>query len=228
MMLNSLIDLFFPKICYACGNAIESKLNHICLHCRHDLPRVDTFILQEDNPIEKIFWGRLQIEKATSFLQYQKDGKVQNLLYYLKYKGIKEIGISLGELTALELKETSFFNDIDLLLPVPIHRRKMKKRGFNQSHLIAEGVSKVSAIKVDKTAVQKIINTPSQTKKGRFQRWENVASSFKVIDNTALEQKHILIIDDVVTTGATIEALGLELLKLEGVKLSLLTIASTF
>lgn len=226
-MLNSLIDLFFPKICYACGNAIESKLNHICLRCRHQLPRANSEYLTH-NSLEKVFLGRLDFEKSNALFRFQKEGKIQNLFHALKYRGVKEIGLSLGELAALELKDTGFFNEVDLLLPVPIHSKKMRKRGFNQSHFIAKGVEDVTSIKVNKTAVVKEVNTASQTKKRRFERWKNVNKTFKIVDSKALAGKHILIIDDVVTTGATVEALGIELQKIDGVKISLLTIATTF
>ena len=166
--------------------------------------------------------------KASSYLKFEQYGKTQRLLHALKYKGVKEIGTTLGELAALEIGETNFFDTIDVIVPVPIHKIKRKKRGYNQSYFIAEGIRNITEKKVEKTAVIKEINTESQTKKGRFKRWQNVNSTFKIIDSEVLIGKHILLVDDVATTGATIEAIGIQLQQLRGVKLSLLTIAATF
>lgn len=226
-MLNSLIDLFFPKFCFGCRDSMESSVNHICLNCRHQLPRVNTHELQE-NPIEKIFWGRIELQKATSFIRFHQGGRIQNIMHHLKYKGVKEIGITLGEMAALEIGNTDFFQEIDLILPIPIHKQKRKKRGYNQSKYIAIGIKNISSIPVNDWAFRKSKNTQSQTRKNRIERWVNVDSSFEIVDKESLLNKHILLVDDVVTTGATIEAAANELNKLEGVKLSLLTIACTF
>ena len=226
-MLNSLLNLFFPKICYACGNSINSQLNHICLKCRISIPRTNAHT-EADNPIEKMFWGRLELKKATAFLLFEKGNKVQNLLHHLKYKGIKELGITLGELAAVELKESIFFNDIDLIVPIPIHPQKRRKRGYNQSEFIAKGVANITHKELSNNLVSKSFNTQSQTRKGRFKRWKNVKSTFQLSQDIDITNKHILLIDDVVTTGSTVEACGEVLLKVEGVKLSLLTIAAPY
>ncbi len=226
-MLNSLIDLFFPKICYACGDSIESSVKEVCVNCRHQLPRVHVHLYKE-NPIDKIFWGRIKLEKSTAFIRFQKGGKIQNVLHALKYKGIKSVGITLGEMAALEIQESGFFEDIDLMVPIPIHHIKRKKRGYNQSELIANGISNITEMEVNSVVLKKVLNTQSQTRKKRIERWENVNSTFRISDKESLKNKHILMIDDVVTTGATIEAVANELNKLPGVKLSLLTIACTF
>lgn len=226
-MFESLFNLIFPKICYACGDVINGSIQHICLSCRADLPKINVQDFT-NNKIQHLFWGRLELKKANAYLKFEQEGKTQRLLHALKYKGIKEVGNTLGELAAIELKDSNFFNKIDVLLPIPIHYIKTKKRGYNQSHFIAEGISNITKIPVDVKSIIKEVNTKSQTKKNRFQRFENVNETFKVLHKEPLEGKHVLLIDDVVTTGATIEACGNALRNINGIQLSLLTIASTY
>lgn len=228
-MSNSLTHLFFPKICYACGYPLGDSFDHICLRCRHELPQTKAHLMEE-NPIEKIFWGRLPLQNATSFLRFEKRSKVQHLIHFLKYKGIKEIGISLGKWAAEELSKDKFFKGIDGIVPVPIHKKKKQKRGFNQSEYIANGIGEITEIPVDTNLIHKEINTSSQTRKARFRRWQNVKTTFKLNLKVAdsFHNKHILLVDDVLTTGATVEACGKELLKIPSLKLSLLTMAYTY
>jgi ComF family protein len=226
-VIKAITHLFFPKVCFACGKPISSKLDHICIACRHALPRTSAHTMAE-NPIERIFWGRLPLEKATSFLKFQKKGRVQHLIHHFKYKRKKEIGETLGALAASELEQDNFFEGIDYLIPVPIHKLKLKKRGFNQSHHIAMGVEETTKIEARYDIIDKVTNTQSQTRKGRFKRWKNVESTFKLKNTENLEGKHLLLIDDVLTTGSTLEACGRELLKIPKLKLSLLTIAYTY
>ena len=226
-MLDSLINLIYPILCFGCGNKVEKESLHICFSCKNALARHHRNFPVND-PISKIFLGRLHLEKATAFLKFEKDGRIQTLLHALKYKGISDIGIGLGELAALELQEHHFFDTIDLLLPIPIHQKKQQKRGYNQSHFIADGIANKTGLKIDKVSVIKKINTESQTRKSRFERHNNVNHSFKLLNKNKLENKHILLIDDVITTGSTIEACGNELKDIPGVRLSLLTIAYTY
>ncbi len=226
-MLSSLIDLLFPQICQACYESTIENQKNICINCKLSLPRTN-WHLMENNPLEKVFWGRVPIQNATAFLKFEFGGKVQHLIHNLKYKGIQEIGKTLGEMAGTELLHSRIFEEVDLLLPIPIHPIKQKKRGFNQSLLIANGVSKASKIPLNKEVLAKTTNTQSQTKKSRFKRWLNVDSTFTVLDKTLLKNKHVLLIDDVITTGSTIEACAKELLKIEGLKVSLLIIAATY
>ena len=226
-MLNALFNLIYPKICYACGEAISGEINNVCITCRAELAFLNIREF-ENNPIQQLFWGRVKFEKATAFTKFEKNGKVQKLLYALKYKGIKEVGITLGELAALEIGTTNFFNEIDIIIPVPIHAKKKKKRGYNQSHYIAEGIQNITKIPVNLQSIKKELNTASQTRKGRFERFENVSNTFTLLNSSQLKGKHILLIDDVVTTGSTLEVCANVLQKIEGVKLSLLTISATY
>lgn len=182
---------------------------------------------RHENPIQKIFWGRVDFCQAISFYRFHKKGRLQRLIHHFKYKGVKEIGLTLGKMMASELKKQDFFNGIDMLVPVPIHKKKLRKRGYNQSHYLAEGISVVTNIPWRKDLIIKRLNTESQTKKGRFKRWKNVKSSFHLNDHKLNEEIHILLIDDVLTTGSTIEACAIELNKIKNVKLSLLTLAYT-
>ena len=226
-MLSSLIDLLFPQICLACYEPTTANQKNICLNCRISLPRTN-WHLTNDNPIEKVFWGRVSIQKATAFFKFENGGGIQRLIHHFKYKGIQEIGESLGELVGTELSGSDFFKDTDLLLPIPIHKKKQRKRGFNQSLIIANGISRVTKIPIEQKVLVKAYNTQSQTRKSRFKRWLNVDSTFKVLDEEVLKSKNILLIDDVITTGSTVEACAKELLKIEGLRISLLTIAATY
>jgi ComF family protein len=226
-MLEAMFNLIYPKICYACGEAISGNINNICISCRAELAYINDKDF-ENNPIQKLFYGRVTFEKATAFVRFEKNGKMQKLLHALKYKGIKEVGITLGELAALDVGTTGFFDGIDLVVPVPIHAKKLKKRGYNQSHFIAEGIRNITDLPVDLTSIQKELNTASQTRKKRFERFENVTKTFTLESSTPLKGKHILLVDDVVTTGSTLEACANVLQKIDGVKLSLLTISATY
>ncbi|MBD99566.1 MAG: amidophosphoribosyltransferase [Verrucomicrobia bacterium] len=214
-------------MCFACEKPIHEKVEDICLNCRIALPRVMQS-KNHPNPVEKIFKGRLQLERATAFLRFEKQGKLQSLLHHLKYKGVSSIGLNLGELAAVELLDYNFFEGIEAIVPLPIHPKKVKIRGYNQSDLIAEGIAKVTGLEVLNTSIIKDTNSASQTRKSRFERWQNVATAFKVTTTDKLKHKHVLLVDDVVTTGATAESCGLTLLNVDGLKLSFLSIACTY
>lgn len=228
MLINSFLSLLFPKICFGCGKHLSQKLEHICLTCRAALPRTN-YHLQNENPLQKIFWGRIPIENIFSYYKFQKSARVQNLMHHFKYKGMKEIGITIGEMYAYELKKSHVLDDVDLIVPVPIHRKKLKQRGYNQSFYFAEGLSRSAQIENNSEILEKSIHTSSQTRKDRFSRWENVENSFSLVNkNTQLiKNKHLLLVDDVLTTGATIEACGRKLLEIEKVRISVATMACT-
>lgn len=226
-MITAITSLLFPKVCFACGDALKNKQTHICASCYQSIPRTN-FYNGSNNVLEKKFWGRVPIQRATAFLYFTPKGKVQRLIHHFKYHGQKEIGITLGEWAATELMDQDFFKSMDLVVPIPIHELKKKKRGFNQSDFIAEGINNKTGIKTISDNLEKRFNTDSQTKKSRFKRWENVKTTFAVKEPTTFEGKHILLVDDVITTGATIEACATELLKIPNVKLSLLSIAMTY
>lgn len=210
-MFNDFFDLLFPKLCCACNNSLLRNENVICLGCEVSLPKTN-FHLDKENPVNKVFWGRVQIEMATSFYSFSKKSRVQRLLHQLKYKGNKDVGTFIGKLLGSELNEAKYFEGIDVIVPVPLHKNKLKKRGFNQSELIAQGVAETINIPISTDTLYRKKDSQTQTKKSRYKRWENVGDIFEII-NSELDGKNVLLIDDVITTGATLEACAQVLIK---------------
>lgn len=210
-MFNDFFNLIFPKLCCACNNALLKNEDIICVSCTVNLPKTN-FHLDKENPVNKVFWGRVQIEMATSFYLFSKKSKVQKLLHHLKYKGGKEVGSVVGKLFGYDLKESEYFKGIDFIVPVPLHKNKLKKRGYNQSEWIAKGISEAMDIPVNVDTLFRKEDSQTQTKKGRYKRWENVSEIFGILNNE-LTNKNVLLVDDVVTTGATIEACAQVLIK---------------
>lgn len=198
------VGIFYPQICAACGNALYHNEGVICLNCFIDLPRTK-FHHIADNEVARIFWGRIQIANATSFMYFTRDSRYRQILHDLKYNGRKKVGIELGRLFGLELRDTAF-RTADLILPVPLHPVKLRKRGYNQSELIAQGISAAINIPVETAYISRITPTATQTKKTRYERWENVRDCFSISNAEQLKNKHVILVDDVITTGATIEA----------------------
>ena len=218
------ISLLFPRLCYGCGNHLMRNESLICTECYVLIPRTN-FHLKADNPVAQLFWGRCQIEKAAAFSFYTKDSRIRKLIHQLKYKGIKEVGPELGRIYARSLLHSGFFEGIDIIIPVPLHPTKMRKRGFNQSDLISDGISAVSGIPLDtKILIRKTISA-TQTRKSRYDRWTNVEDIFRVTYEKKLAGRHILLVDDVITTGSTLEACANEILKVEDTKVSVVALA---
>ena len=222
-MINDFFNLIFPKICNACSQVLLKNETIICLNCVLSLPQTH-FHKDKENPLNKMFWGRVNIEMATSFYRFSKKSKVQNLLHQLKYKGVKAIGTLIGELLGSQLKESVFYQEIDFIVPVPLHKKKLQKRGYNQSEWFANGLSKSMNVPVNTTSLYRKTATQTQTKKSRYKRWENVGETFDV-GNHEVDGKSILLVDDVITTGATIEACAQVLIR-HNCKVFVATIAS--
>jgi ComF family protein len=223
-MLNDFISLIFPQVCVSCGNSLYKNEQTICTYCIYHLPKTN-FHLNNDNPIAKIFWGRINIHSAAAFYGFNKGGKVQHLIHQLKYKGHKEIGYTVGKLYAFDLKQSAYFNTVHVVIPVPLHPKKEKKRGYNQSESFAQGLASVMDAEVNFTTLFRANESQTQTRKSRFSRWENVETIFQLKNAEFLAGKHILLVDDVITTGATLEACAQTLLKIPDVKISIATIA---
>lgn len=223
--LQDFISLFYPNNCVACQNALFRNEHTICTSCLFHLPKTE-YHYEKDNPISRIFWGRTEIEIAASYCFFVKAGKVQHLIHQLKYKGKKEIGILIGEIYGKELLKSEYFQNVDVIIPVPLHPKKEKKRGYNQSEMFGIGLSSSMQIPLDKTTLIRTYASETQTKKSRFKRWENVKEIFDLQNADLLENKHILLIDDVITTGATIEACANMLRKIKNVKISIVSIAA--
>jgi ComF family protein len=221
---DDFISLLFPRLCYACGNHLLRNENLICTECYVVIPRTN-YHCEEKNPVAQLFWGRCMIEKAAAFSYYNKGSRIRNLIHNLKYKGIKELGYELGRIYGLSLEESGFTKDIDLIIPVPLHPSKERVRGFNQSETISKGIADAAQLPVDlKSLVRKKLS-PTQTNRSRYERWTNVEGIFQVNDNQLIKGKHILLVDDVITTGSTIESCANELLKIDGVKVSVVALA---
>ncbi len=223
-IFNSTVHLFYPHICTGCGSDLLEENNLLCLRCIHDLPHTN-FANLVNNPIEKYFWGRLPLTAAHSEFYFSKEFLIQHLIHQLKYKGDTEIGFYLGELMGRTMLGSSRFNTIDALIPLPLYADKEHKRGYNQAAVICNGISSVMNIPVLNGCVIRQHATETQTRKHRTERWENVKGSFRVANKNALVNKHLLLVDDVITTGATLEACGSVILQTESVKLSIATLA---
>jgi ComF family protein len=221
---DDLISLLFPRLCYACGIHLMRNESLICTQCYISIPRTN-YHLVHDNPVEKLFWGRCRITKAAAFSFYNKGSRIRKLIHCLKYKGNSEIGSELGKIYGLSLKNSDFLTGIDVIVPVPLHKSRKRKRGYNQSDLISKGLSDATGLPVDFTSLKRIASSDTQTKRSRFERWLNVEDIFQVEDYQNLEGKHILLVDDVITTGSTIDACATELLKIENVSVSVVTLA---
>ena len=223
-MFDGLISLVYPSICMACGESLYKGEDILCTHCRYHLPKTN-FHQDKDNPVIRHFWGKVNVHSAASYYFFNKGEKVQSLMHHFKYKGRKEIGLFLGEVYGTELNEAPLFNAIDVIIPVPLHRNKKLKRGYNQSELFAEGLAKSMNKQFDHKTLYRAKASETQTKKSRFQRWENVNEIFKLNDVEKLQGKHILLVDDVITTGSTLEACAEVLLQIPDIKISVVTIA---
>lgn len=221
---DDFLSLLFPRLCYACGNHLMRNENLICTECYVVIPRTNYHYIQ-DNPVAQLFWGRCMIERAAAFSYYNKGSRIRNLIHNLKYKGIKEIGYELGKIYGLSLKSSGFTDNIDLLIPVPLHPAKKRIRGFNQSETISMGIADVTRLPVDVNSLARTMVSATQTKRSRYDRWTNVEGIFQVIDPQMIMGKHVLLVDDVITTGSTIESCTNELLKIEGVKVSVVALA---
>ncbi|TMI97826.1 MAG: ComF family protein [Bacteroidetes bacterium] len=220
---ESLLHVVFPHVCDGCGSDLLNIESRLCIRCLSSLPETN-FEIHPNNPVEKDFWGRLQIINASAHLYFTKESLVQHLMHQLKYNGNKELGLQLGRLMGNALKNAIRFNEIDALVPLPLFPSKEKKRGYNQATILCEGIAEILLLPILDKAITRPQHTETQTKKGRIERWKNIEGKFQLIDPAAIENKHLLLVDDVVTTGATLEACGHELLTAKNVKLSIATL----
>lgn len=221
-MGDSLLGLFYPRLCPACSEALYGNENILCLKCMSEFPRTN-FQLDPENDMARLFWGRVMIRNAAAFFYYQKGSRFQNLIHEIKYFNQKQLGILLGRWFGDELTNTSF-HMAELIHPVPLHAVKLKNRGYNQSEQIALGLSEALGIPLETTLIERVVNTDTQTRKTKYERWSNVEGIFRVTKPERLKNKHVLLVDDVVTTGSTLEACAAPVLALEGTAVSILTL----
>ena len=221
---ENLINLFFPKVCYSCNSHLSDNEKYICTDCRHDLP-VTNFHINGDDFVLKIFYGRVKIEQATALLRFKKKGIVQELIHNLKYRGYEDIGVFLGDWLGEELKTLENFKDIDVVIPVPLHKKKLKKRGYNQVVKFGKHIANALNCGYFDNVLIKIYNTESQVFKGRFARWNNSEEIFTIQNKHLIKGKHILLVDDIITTGATIESCVNVLNQAHNLKISVASMA---
>lgn len=217
--------MFFPHVCEACGKALNKNEEPICTHCLVELPRTD-YCKNMDNDIAMLFAGRIKIEKATALFHFHKGSRFRKLLHSLKYKNKPEIGVLLGKELGAAMYSSGNYSDIDYIIPVPLHPKRQKQRGYNQSEMIGKGISLVTDIPILTDVLIRNVETVTQTKMTREERWKNVSGKFIINNPKSIENKHVLLVDDVVTTGSTLEACGETLLSIPGLKLSIAVLAN--
>lgn len=222
-MFSSLIDIVYPNLCPGCGEPLIKNEGIICLTCQTDIPFTN-FYKDSENDIVKLFWGKINLEFAFGTFYFVKGGLTQNLIHALKYENNKEVGLFLGRSIGMEIKKSG--KQIDVVIPVPLHPKKLKIRGYNQSDYLAEGICEVLPnVIIDKESLIRIEHSSSQTKKSKYERWENVGRIFDIKNAYQLEGKHVLLVDDVITTGSTIEACAQSLANINNIKISVATAA---
>ncbi len=223
-LFTPIIDLFFPPVCLACDGNLPEKNLQICVNCRHELP-ITNFHLDGSDYVKKVFYGRLQLENATALLRFHKKGIVQQLLHNLKYREHEDIGELLGNWLGEELKTVESYKSIDLVVPVPLHKAKLKKRGYNQVEKFGQQIAKSLNVPYADDILIKTSATKTQVFKKREARWQQNNEIFTIQNEERLKDKHILLVDDIITTGATMEVCSNELTKTHNNKLSIAAMA---
>ena len=218
------LGLFYPHLCLACETHAPPHGQHLCTHCRATLPEA-RFHLQKENPFTERFWGRVNLQSGAALFLFTKESRVQHLLHQLKYKGKREIGVFLGQQFGASLKRSPYFAGVEVIVPVPLHPKKLRIRGYNQSECFAKGLSDSMGIPYLKDGLRRVVHAESQTRKHREERLSNVQDAFMVSSPETLKGRQVLLVDDVLTTGATLETCANKLLKLEGTSVSMATIA---
>jgi ComF family protein len=224
--LKDIFTIFYPDICLCCKDQLTTNEQLVCLECRHDLP-VTNFTFEANNIVEKIFYGRANVEEVTSLFYFLKKGKVQELIHQLKYKNQQKVGAFIGDWLGEILLNSKRFKTIDCIIPVPLHKKKQQLRGYNQVSTFGQSLSQKLNIPFYQDILLKTSATKTQTKKLRLDRWKNSEHKFVVNTKNVIENKHILLIDDIITTGATLEACINAFKPYKNIKISIATMAYT-
>ena len=223
-VFRNFISLFYPPLCAGCAEALLANEKFLCSECFSDLPKTNYHCIRDNRAYEQLAI-RFPVQKASAWLYYNKHGLGQKLVAAVKYQGNISLGEWLGASLAAELLPSGFFEAIDYLVPVPLHQKKQRKRGFNQSETLAKGISSLTGISIDTDIIYRAKANVSQTQKGVYERWENTQHIFQVKDVERFKNKHLLLLDDVLTTGSTLEACARALLQCENARVSVLTLA---
>jgi ComF family protein len=223
-LFKNLFSIFYPKLCVGCSEALIEDEHFFCLSCLLKLPKTNYHLNRSNRAYDRLL-GKIPIVKATSFFYYNKAGLGQKLVAAIKYHGNIYLGKWIGEYMAKEMLPSGFFQNIDFIVPVPLHGKKLRKRGFNQSEVVAQGISNITDIPMETKSLYRRNANVSQTTKGVYERWKNTQGIFDLKKINSFENKHVLLVDDVLTTGATLEACAEALLKCKNLKISIFTLA---
>jgi len=222
--IDDLKELLFPRYCKVCRRRLAHNEQHLCVSCLLELPRTH-YERTPNNLLMQHFMEWPEVVAATSYFYYDKEGRYSSLIHHLKYYDHPEVGTYLGRLAATELRASGFFEGIDLIIPVPLSKNKLRKRGYNQCDYIAQGISQIIGADLHTHCIERTVNTDTQTRKSRSERWKNTEKIFQVTHANTLKGKHILLVDDVATTGATLHACTSAILKVPNVRISIFTLA---
>ncbi|MFZ6010759.1 MAG: ComF family protein [Bacteroidota bacterium] len=225
-ILGDFVELFFPRYCLACQDSLVKGEEWICTRCQLEMPR-SNYHLERENPFYNKFRGRIPLRYVMALFKFVKESRVQHLLHALKYNNKPEVGRMLGNVYGQDLLQGNYKNEFDLIIPVPLHRSRKKRRGYNQSDEFGKGIAEILKIPCFDSFIERTLKTETQTRKSKLDRWQNVNEVFSAVKPREIENKRILLIDDVVTTGATIEACGQVLLNAGCAELSIACIAAT-
>ena len=223
-LLTDFIAIIYPEICIGCRNALKQSEHMLCLPCAIDMPKTN-YANHPNNSLEKLFWYKTKIEQAASIYFFSKKSRIQHMIHEFKYRGNQDAAIFLGEKMGHALLESSRFKDIDCIIPVPLHIKKLRIRGYNQAELLAIGMSNILKIPVVTNVLIRDTHNATQTNKGLFNRWSNVKTIFKIKQPKKIENNHILLVDDVITSGSTIEACANQILMTPYTKVSIVSLA---
>lgn len=225
-IFEDILNIIFPKVCCVCGAGLTKNEEIICFHCRSELPKMN-FSNVKDNELVNRFYGKLSIDFGLAYLNFHKSGITQKLLHQFKYNNYPEIGKLIGNWVGHELLKNKISDKIDIIIPVPLHPRKERKRGYNQSQYFANGISEITKIPTEFKTLQRLYYEESQTHKSKEQRWKSVENAFRIVDKVSVDSKNVLLVDDVITTGATLEACGHQIMKNGAAGISIATLALT-
>ena len=221
------LDFISPRQCVVCGERLSPTERSLCSVCVLHLPRTTYQFTPNDNPMAQLFWHLTPVERAAALLFYEPHSEMAQIVYDMKYHDRPDIGEDMGRLMANEMQFARYFDGIDVLLPVPLSRKRLRQRGYNQSEQLAIGISDITNLPIATKALRRKHFVKSQTQLSRHERQENVADIFELCDNSPLKGKHVLLVDDICTTGATLIACVDALKDIEGIRLSVLTLGFT-